>query len=204
VSGGHRFEFEKAHKLDDPDRQRWQPAAAVIPELQLQPESVVLDLGAGTGYFALPIAQHLAGLGGSGRVMAVDIEPRMLELLAARAAEAGLASRVERIAIDAARSEQLPLEDASVDRALLANIYHELPDASQTLEELRRVLRPGALLLIVDWAPGATLDKGPPREHRVSPSDVSGAMRQAGFTEVAALSIYDAHFALRALQPPLG
>jgi ubiquinone/menaquinone biosynthesis C-methylase UbiE len=201
VSGGHRFEFEKAHKLDDPERQRSQPAEAILPELRMEPGSVVLDLGAGTGYFALPIARCLAGLGGLGRVVAVDIEPRMLELLAGRAAQSALEARVERIAMDPARPEQLPLEPQSIDRALLANLYHELPDPRRTLEELRRVLRPGALLLIVDWDPESTLEMGPPREHRVPRAEVEDAVRRAGFTEAETLSIYEAHFVLRAIRP---
>jgi ubiquinone/menaquinone biosynthesis C-methylase UbiE len=63
------FPHEHAHMLNDPDRQKWLPSAAVLERLALQPGMRVADVGAGTGYFALPIAH---AVNPAGQVFAVD------------------------------------------------------------------------------------------------------------------------------------
>lgn len=197
-----RFPFEKAERLDDEARRARQPAEPALDALALEPDSVVIDLGAGTGYFTMPLAARLERLGGSGRVVALDIEPRMLERLVERAAATGLAARVAALRIDEAASDRLPLPPASADRALLVNLYHELPDRPGSLAELRRVLRPGGGLLLVDWDPAGTGEVGPPLEHRIPPAQAEVELRQAGFGRIEALSLYRPHFyAFRAISP---
>jgi SAM-dependent methyltransferase len=193
-----RFPFEKAHRLDDPERLREQPPEPVIAALELGPESRVLDLGVGTGYFAVPIASRLAAIGGAGRVLGLDIEPRMLELLRQHALRAGIEGRIDALALDGDDPDRLPLDDASLDRALLVGLYHELERPGAILAELRRVLRADGLLLIVDWSPLGRLDKGPPLEHRVPAARIEEALRRAGFADIASLPLYADHNALRA------
>src|SRR5579883_2360045 len=75
------FRHAHAHKLDDPERERWLPTADVVQQLGLQPGMHVADIGAGTGYFAIPMARAVSP---GGRVFAVDVQPEMLDLLRAR------------------------------------------------------------------------------------------------------------------------
>jgi SAM-dependent methyltransferase len=196
-----RFRFEKAHRLDDPERQREQPPEVVVAALDLGAESRVLDLGVGTGYFAVPIASRLEALGGGGRVLGLDIEPRMLELLRQQAQRAGVERRIDAIALDGDDPDRLPLDDAALDRALLVGLYHELERPAAVLAELRRVLRSDSLLLIVDWSPHGRLDKGPPVEHRASAAQIEDQLRAAGFVDITHLSLYPDHNALRASTP---
>lgn len=83
------FRHEHASVLDDPDRQRWLPSAAVLERLALRPGMRVADVGAGTGYFALPMARAVVP---GGEVFAVDVQPEMLQQLGARL-ESGSAPR---------------------------------------------------------------------------------------------------------------
>jgi len=196
----HRFSFEKAHKLDAPERHEEQPAEWLLPHLRLEPESVVLDLGAGTGYFARPIARELAKLGGAGRMIALDVEPRMLELLAERASQEELADRIETVTCDAGRPEPLPLASGSVSHVVLVGVYHELGDRLRTMAEVHRVLQPGGLVLIVDWDVDGRLDKGPPREHRVPAPRIEEELRASGFSGVERLTVYPNHATMRAVR----
>jgi len=192
----HRFPFEKAARLDDPKRLEQQPLAPVIELLQLSPGSRVLDLGAGTGYFALPLAAELESQGGSGGVWALDIEPRMLELLARKAEARGLSQRITLMEVGDPSADPWPLPEAAVDRALLVNLYHELPRPVATLRELRRVLAPGGLLVVVDWHPDGRSDKGPPPDHRVHPDQVASQATEAGFLEVTNPPLYPNYYAV--------
>jgi tRNA A58 N-methylase Trm61 len=73
--GDHLFKPQDAHKLDDPERQIWLPVADVIRALAIRPGMRVADVGAGTGYFAVPIG---CAVGVEGKVYAVDLQPAML------------------------------------------------------------------------------------------------------------------------------
>jgi SAM-dependent methyltransferase len=190
---GTRFPFEKHEKLDDAERRERQPVGPALVALDLQPEHVVLDLGAGTGYFAIPLALRVT----AGRVLALDVEPRMLGRLALAAAAAGAEDQIARVVVDE-RSPALPVAGASVDRVLAANLYHELPDRRGTLSQLHRVLRPGGKLLLVDWDPEGTAVAGPPRSHRVSAVQAERELAEEGYRDIERLPIYEHHWAIRA------
>jgi ubiquinone/menaquinone biosynthesis C-methylase UbiE len=166
------FRHEHASKLDDPDRQRWLPADIVIPRLALEAGMCVADIGAGTGYFAIPIARAVSP---GGRVFAVDLQHAMLEDLRARL-EPGLP--VVTIEGDAVATT---LADASVDRVLLANVWHELDDEAGALAEAARILRPEGRIAILDWRTDVEEPPGPPLEHRVAASEVRAALRARGW-----------------------
>ena len=128
----------------------------------------VLDAGCAMGYFSLAAARRV---GPDGRVVAVDLQPGMIEALRRRAQRADLADRIE------ARTcpmDSLGLEDltGSFDVALAIHVVHETPDAAAFLGELHQALRPGGHLLL-----------GEPRGH----------VCEADFEESLALAI-DAGF----------
>jgi ubiquinone/menaquinone biosynthesis C-methylase UbiE len=197
----HRFPFEKVAKLDSPERHASQPPDPVVAALAIQPDNRILDLGVGTGYFALPVARELSARGGTGRVLGLDLEPKMLEILVERATADGLDPWIAAILVDQAAPHRLPLDDGSVDRALLASLYHEVADRPSTLHEVGRVLRPDGSLVIVDWDTGGTTEKGPPLAHRVPVDVVEQELNAAGFVETTRLALYDDFYTVRARWP---
>lgn len=140
----------------------------VIDRLGLRPEMTVADIGAGTGYFALPIARVVA------RVLAIDMQPEMLDLLR---------SRIGDLPIEIVNGEatKTTLNDASVDVALLANVWHELDDHGAALAEVARVLRQGGRVAILDWRPDTDPENGPPRDHRIAPEKIEAQLREGGW-----------------------
>jgi len=109
--------------------------AALIAEAgALGPTSRVLEIGVGTGRIALPLSAHVA------RVFGVDLAAPMLEKLRAKRGQ-------RRVAVARADAARLPLRDASVDAVLGVHVFHLIPRWREVLEEVRRVLRPGGVLL---------------------------------------------------------
>lgn len=108
----------------------------------------VLEPGPGMGFFTLPLAQMV---GPGGRVVAVDIQPKMLSELKRRAEKKGLADRIE---TRLAERERMPLSDlkGTVDFVLAFAMVHELPSAEVFFNEMAGALKTGALLFLAEPA----------------------------------------------------
>ena len=135
--------------LGHPFRQR--QVVSVLDRIGIRPGERVLELGPGPGAFTVEAARRTEP---GGTLVAVDIQPKMIEATVKRVSEAGL-SNVETHVADA---YHLPLEAESVDRAFLVTVLPEIPDPQRALSELRRVLRspdsdggsPGGVLSITE------------------------------------------------------
>ncbi len=170
------FDPQNAGRLDDPERRRWLPPEDVLDLLDIREGMTVADVGAGTGYFALPLAERV---GSAGSVLAVDIQPEMLDRLAANLRGRPEAGRVHP-SVGAADRTGLP--DSCADLVLLANVWHEVDDHGAVLTEAARLLKPGGRLAILDWRTDVEQPPGPPLEHRVSPARTYIALEDAGWT----------------------
>lgn len=106
----------------------------------------VLEPGPGMGFFTLDLAR-LAG--SSGRVVAVDVQPKMIERLKRRAAKAGLLSRVDARLADP-ESMGLSELNGSVDFTLAFAVVHEFPDAGRFFAEVAAASKSGAALLLAE------------------------------------------------------
>ena len=104
----------------------------------VRPGMTVLEPGPGMGFFSLPLAKLVGPLG---RVVAVDIQPKMLDNLRRRAAKAGLLSRIE---TRLARPDSLAIEDLAtrVDFVLAYAVVHELPSTETFFREASSALKP--------------------------------------------------------------
>jgi ubiquinone/menaquinone biosynthesis C-methylase UbiE len=127
--------------VDNPIRRRYM--RPILDRVGIQPGERILELGPGPGIFTVEAAQRV---GAGGRLIAVDIQPKMIAQVEKRVQEAGL-TNVETHVADA---YHLPLEDASVDRAFLVTVLPEIPDQARALVELHRVIKPGGLLSITE------------------------------------------------------
>jgi SAM-dependent methyltransferase len=107
----------------------------------------VLEPGPAMGFFTLELAR-LAGP--AGRVVAVDVQPRMVEALRRRAVKAGLADRIDARVAAAPDRLGIPDLDGRVDFAVALLMVHETPDQAAFFSEMHRALRPGARLLVAE------------------------------------------------------
>lgn len=168
----HRFDdpAKFAKSFDDPARDAWQMPDRVIDALGLKAGMSVADIGAGTGYFSVRLAKAAVGVS----VLAVDIEPAMVEHLRNRAAAEHLANMTAVLA-----GAQGPNVPAPVDLVLVVDTYHHLPDRPSYFRDLRRSLKPGGRVAIIDFRMNAP--DGPPPEFRFTAAQIEREMAQAGY-----------------------
>jgi tRNA A58 N-methylase Trm61 len=114
----------------------------------LEPGATVVEPGPGMGFFTLPMARMV---GERGRVVAVDIQPKMLEELRRRARKAGLDGRVE---TRLAHPESLGLADmaGAADFLLAFAVVHEMPSAPAFFGQSAATLKQGGMLLLAEPA----------------------------------------------------
>jgi ubiquinone/menaquinone biosynthesis C-methylase UbiE len=134
---------------------------------------VVLDIGCGPGFFAIPLARLVGELG---LVVAVDIQPKMLEKTKRRAVRAGVAGRIR---LHPATTERLGL-DTQADFALVFWMAHEVEDLDRLFSEILAALKPGGAALLVE--PLAHV-----AERRFE--EILSAARAAGFTSSPAAPV---------------
>jgi len=177
----HKFDPARAERLLAEDRASMHPPQDVLALLDLHPGQIVADIGCGPGFFTLPIARRVQP---DGRVIAVDIVPELLALLRQRVAAADIAH------VDSRLSEEshFPVDSESCDRLLAAFLLHELADPAAFMREVRRVLRPGARGLAVDWGPQES-PVGPSLDVRVPPGRAADWLRAAGLTPDPAVDL---------------
>jgi len=130
---GQRFWVEAPHPVITRERLR----SVLAP----QPGERVLEIGPGTGYYTLDLAECV---GEEGRIEIFDLQQEFLDHVGARAAERGLANIVS----TQGDATALPYEDGSVDAVVLVAVLGEIPDSGAALREIRRALKPDGRLVV--------------------------------------------------------
>ena len=132
-----------AQWLERPEREDAEFPNRVIEALDLRPTDVVADIGAGTGYFSFRISPHVP----DGKVLAVDIQPEMLDLIRARM-EADSVTNVEPL-LGTVENPNLPTEAVEVTRIVAS--YHEFAHPYEMMTHIVAGLRPGGRLVLVEY-----------------------------------------------------
>jgi ubiquinone/menaquinone biosynthesis C-methylase UbiE len=159
-----------AKVFDDPARDAWQKPHDVIQALGLRPNSIVADIGSGTGYFSARLAHFVP----KGRVYAVDVEAEMVNYLRDRAKREGLSN------ITAVTGEpDDPRLPEQVDLVLMVDVFHHITDRKRYLRKLRDSLSPSGRVAIIDFNQESKM--GPPRRDRIKPEQAKSELKQAGY-----------------------
>ncbi|MCR5888957.1 class I SAM-dependent methyltransferase [Hymenobacter sp. J193] len=139
----HVMGHEGAGWLERADRDREEGTDILLRELHLKPTDVVADLGAGTGYFTFRISPLVP----RGKVLAVDIQPEMLEALQQTKVRTN-AVNVQPV-LGTVQNPNLPAK--SVDLVLIVDAYHEFDHPREIMQAVRTALRPGGRVALVEY-----------------------------------------------------
>jgi len=129
--------------FDNPIRNIFQKPEKILGGL-IANGMTILDIGCGIGYFSIPMARMA---GSSGKVIAVDLQERMLNGVRRRAEKAGL---LDRIVLRQCSEDSLQLEGITADFALTFYMVHEVPDKDRFFREIANALNDGGKLLVVE------------------------------------------------------
>ena len=157
--------YVHADWLTRPEREEEEHPDRLVAALRIPRGSTVIDFGAGVGYFTWRLARQV---GPEGTVLAVDIQPEMLEMLTANMEKRGIRN-VETIL---STNDNAGLPTNAAELVLLVDVYHELAYPARTMGEIREALKPGGRLVVVEyrkeeaWIPIHPLHKMTAREVR--------------------------------------
>ena len=151
------FDPNQIEILEIEDRKIWQNPDEVLEKIDIKDDFVVADLGCGSGFFTLPLSRKAR------KVFGIDVQKRMLEFLKNKIIE----MKVKNIEILLSKKNRIPLENESIDVLVSINALHEFEDLEKMGEEIKRVVKTGGKLLIVDFRKKNT-DYGPPKSVRIS------------------------------------
>ena len=129
--------------LEREERQQEENTALAIENIHLPPNAVVADIGAGTGYYSFRLSQKLS----KGKVYAVEIQDELISWLHNK--KAALKDSIVEIIKGSVTAPNLP--DASIDLAIMVDVYHELEFPHEMLQALQKVLRPHGQLLLLEY-----------------------------------------------------
>ncbi len=136
---GHRA----AGWLNRPERIQEEMPDAVVENMNLEPDHVVADIGAGSGYFSFRIAAKVP----DGKVLAVDIQPEMLQLIEGQMGEQEV-SNIEGV-LGAVDNPNLPAN--SIDAAIMVDAYHEFSHPFEMIDGIYQALKPGGRIFLLEY-----------------------------------------------------
>ena len=136
--------WQAAAWLEREEREKEERGDLLLRELGLKPGMTVADIGAGTGYYARRMAPLVSP---GGQVMAVEIQPEMIEMLSSMAQKAGITNIKPMLCT----ADDVKLPEASIDVAIMVDVYHELEFPFEVMESIVRALKPGGRVVYVEY-----------------------------------------------------
>jgi predicted methyltransferase len=166
------FRPEDLGELEAPDRDEWQRPDKIMDALGVAEASVVADLGAGSGWFTIRLADRV---GPNGKVFAEDIQRPMIQAIKVRVERMGLKDRVTPV-LGTATDARLP---EPVDAVLIVDAFHEMENPVLLLRNVAASLKPKGRIGIVQHTKDGG-GPGPAMDERVDPEVVIRAAQSAG------------------------
>lgn len=167
--------FEEVEKyiafLERPDRARWQRPEDVVSALGLKGDEVVVDLGAGSGYFSFRFAKALP----KGRVYALDTQAEMVRHIHHKAVQ----SDISNVQAQLARPDDPGLPQGA-DLVFICDVLHHVQNRPAWLKKLHTEMKTGAKLVLIEFKSG-DLPEGPPEQVKIPKADLIDLLKRAGF-----------------------
>jgi ubiquinone/menaquinone biosynthesis C-methylase UbiE len=187
---GFKFDTEKLKHLNNPERMKDIPPEYIIEKMNLDHPETILDIGAGTGFFS----NEFSKIKGIKKVYALDIADEMIQWM-----KENLAPNNNKIIPLKMQEDKIDLDDDLADAVIMINVHHEFHHPLRILNEVKRLLRSGGKVAIVDWAKRET-EHGPPVEKRYTTKKIHSQLEQTSFKEIQVFEELQSHFLIVAGQ----
>ncbi len=122
--------------------------SVIVPQFDLQPNMVVADLGCGIGAYTFEISKIMAG---TGKIFALDVQKNLVDKVANECLQKQI-THITALWDDLDDANGIGLQDMSIDRAVVANTLFQIDDKQKFALEVKRILKKGGQLLVVDWS----------------------------------------------------
>ena len=136
--------FHGAPWLERPEREEEERLSELVKQLRLKSGMVVADVGAGSGVLSLMMAHEV---GETGKVLAIDIQQEMLDLLGDKV----MNNKIKNVELVLGTEKSPKLKEASIDLALMVDVYHEFEYPYEMTLELAKALKPGGRIAFVEY-----------------------------------------------------
>ena len=188
----HKFDPHHLHHLDNPLRRIFYPAGRILKDIGLAAGDVFIDIGAGSGYYTFPASEIV---GDKGKVIAVDMEPIMINVLTEKNTRLGK----KNIEIVQSTESDLGVAQESGSLALLSMVFHEMDDRKGMLAAIRRSLHEKGRLAIIEFRKGKLIF-GPPNHVRIAKEELVRLLAETGFTDVTVANMGLSFYIARAVK----
>jgi ubiquinone/menaquinone biosynthesis C-methylase UbiE len=168
--------FEALEDLDHGDRENWQKPQMVISRLGDLSDKVVADIGAGTGYFTMPLARKAK------KVIAIDIEQNFLDYIHRRLSHSSDRKSLN-VETRLVKPEDPMLAEGEADLVLIVNTYGYISQRVGYFSKVWKGMKPGGKLVVIDFKK-EPLPVGPPTESKLDATQVSAELDSAGFRTI--------------------
>ena len=182
----HKFNIKNLEKLDNPKRRQLMPPEETLRKFNISDKGILLDIGCGIGYFTIPAANIVK----QGKVIGLDIMSEIIEIAKDKA------TNIPNIEFRKSEEYSFPIIDASIDYVFISNVIHEIEDKPRYFKEIKRVLKIGGFLCIIDWEKKET-EMGPSINERVSKEEMTDTCVATNFTQVEDININMDHYGLK-------
>ena len=173
--------------LDSKQRESLIAPEVLIHQMPIKKDHTLLDVGAGSGFFTIPMAEST-----SGTVYAMDPDLRMLSVIDTKAKEKGLTN----IKLLQDYIENLSIQNSSVDFVMASLILHEVSSLTAALTKIFDVLKIGGHLLCLEYEKDDAIIEGPPMSIRIPSEDLETKLKAIGFGIIQKMKINDAIYTI--------
>ena len=186
--GDQKF-LNKIAFLESKQRESILPPEMLIDEMPIHENHTLLDIGAGSGFFTIPMAKKTKEI-----VYALDFDSRMLNVISEKAIREDL----QNIKLIESTIEALSLEDESIDFVMASLILHEVESLSKVLSKLYEVTKIGGHLLCLEYEKDEKIIEGPPMDIRISSTGLEQSLLNSGFKSTKITRINDSIYTILA------
>lgn len=173
-----RFNPKKLNKLNNPERYKALPPELIIEKASLNNPDIIIDYGAGTGFYSTPFSERFP----NSKIYACDIAQVMVDWM-----NENLKNRYENIVPLKMEDNQVPLKGKTADLIFMINLHHELDNPNAALTECKRLLKPTGKIAISDWKK-IEMEQGPSLNIRIDANEVAKQLQDVGFTNIKTFS----------------